>query len=78
MSVIGHTGCNSHRLYVPAVHLNYRKCSLYYRGTTIWNSLPTPLTEMKSLKSFKLAYFSYIIVVIVCMYLYVLLMYVFV
>ena len=73
MSVTRHTGHNSHRLYVPAVHLNYRECSLYYCGTTIWNSLPTSLTEKKSLNSFKI---GYIIVVIVCMYLYVLLIYV--
>ena len=49
LSVIGHAGRNVHHLYVPAVRLNYGKRSLYYRGTTIWNSLPTSITEMNSL-----------------------------
>ena len=48
------TGCNSHLLYVPGVHLNYGKQSLCYCGTTIRNSLCTPLTEVKSLNSSKL------------------------
>ena len=56
----GRAGRNVHRLYVPAVRLNYGKRSLYYRGTTIWNSLPTSITEMNSLNSFKLAYLSHI------------------
>ena len=60
LSVTGRAGRNVHRLYVPAVRLNYGKRSLYYRGTTIWNSLPTSITEMNSLNSFKLAYLSHI------------------
>ena len=31
-------------------------CPSTDRGTTIWNSLPTSITEMDSLNSFKLAY----------------------
>ena len=38
----------------------FMRLSLYYRGTTIWNSLPTSITEMNSLNSFKLAYLSHI------------------
>ena len=60
LSITGRAGRNVHRLYVPAVRLNYGKRSLYYRGTTIWNSLPTSITEMNSLNSFKLAYLSHI------------------
>ena len=52
--------CHVHRLYVPAVRLNYGKRSLYNRGTIIWNSLPISITEMNSLNSFKLAYLSHI------------------
>jgi len=39
VSVTGHTGCNVHQLYVPAVHLNYGKRSLYYQSACLshWN-----------------------------------------
>ena len=56
LSVTGRAGQNAHRLYVTAVKLNYRKRSLYYHGTTIWNSLPALLFEVKSLNDFKLNY----------------------
>ena len=48
---VGHNVC---RLFVPAIRLNNGKRSLYYRGTVIWNSLPTALTEAESLHDFKL------------------------
>jgi len=60
VSVAGRTGRNVHRLYVPAVHLNCGKRSLYYRGTTIWNSPSTSVIETDSLNSFNLAYLKYV------------------
>ena len=50
-------GHNVRHLFVPACYyaqLNYGKRSLYYRGTVIWNNLPTALTEAESLHDFKL------------------------
>jgi len=52
ISVTGCTGRNVHWLYVPAVHLNSGKRSLYYHGVTIWNSLPASVIETDSLNSF--------------------------
>jgi len=46
--------------YVPAVHLNFGKQSLYYHGTTIWNSLPASVIETDSLNSFKHPYLKYV------------------
>ena len=40
INVTGHVSRNVHRLFVPQVNTNYGKCSLYYRGTTMWNALP--------------------------------------
>jgi len=48
------TSYSACRLFVPAVRLNYGKRNLYYRGTVIWNSLPTTLTEAESLHDFEL------------------------
>ena len=68
VSITGRTGRNVHQLYVPSMDLNYGKRSLYYRGTTIWNSLPASVVETNSLNSFKLAYLKCITVYIfVCM-----------
>ena len=58
MYVTGHAGHNACRLYVPAVNLNYGKRTVYYRGTAIWNSLSTLLTEAESLHSFKMNYLA--------------------
>ena len=52
------TSYSARRLFVPAVCLNYGKRSLYYRGTVIWNSLPTTLTEAESLHDFKLRFLA--------------------
>jgi len=39
---------------------------LYYRGTVIWNSLSTTLTEVESLHDFKLRFLAMLL--IQCMY----------
>ena len=54
--VTSFTGCvgrNSHQLFVPQINTNYGRRGLYYRGTTIWNSLPTALYDSSSLNQFK-------------------------
>ena len=43
-------------MFIYSMYLNYGKRSLYYRGATIWNSLPASVIETDSLNSFKLAY----------------------
>ena len=58
VSITGRTGHNVHQLYIPFMHLNYGKNSLYYRITAIWNSLPASVMENNSLNSFKLAYLT--------------------
>ena len=67
VSITGRTGRNVHQLYVPSMDLNYGKRSLYYRGTTIWNSLPASVVETNSLNSFKLlSLFEMYITVYIC------------
>lgn len=48
ISVKDHAGRNVHYLYVPAMHLNYGKQSLYHHGATIWISLPSSVIETGS------------------------------
>jgi len=50
-----HSTC---RLFLPAMRLNYGKRNLCYRGTVIWNSFPTALTEAESLHDFKLEFLA--------------------
>ena len=49
-------GHSVRRLFVPATSSLklWKERSLYYRGTVIWNNLPTALTEAESLHDFKL------------------------
>ena len=51
--VTGHTGRNSHRLYVPRIRTNYGKRSLRYQGTLIWNCLPVVLYNATYVRQFK-------------------------
>ena len=53
MDVTGRSGRNLHRLFVPSVRTNYRKQSLAYRGTAIWNRLPKALYSAKTVNGFK-------------------------
>ena len=55
-SVTGREGRNPHRLFVPRINTEYGRRSLYYRGTTMWNALPTALYDATSLTQFKSNY----------------------
>jgi len=54
--VTGHIGHNINGFFVPKVNNNYGKESFFYRGTVIWNSLPSTATEATSLSSFMKLY----------------------
>jgi len=54
--VTGHIGHNINRLFVLRVNNNCGKQNFFYRGTVIWNSLPSTVTEAISLSSFMKLY----------------------
>jgi len=53
INVTGRVNRNAHRLFVPQVNTNYGKRSLYYRGTTMWNALPTAVYDSTTLTQFR-------------------------
>ena len=44
---------NPHRLFVPQINNNYGRCSLYYRGTALWNALPPSLHDTATFTDFQ-------------------------
>ena len=43
ISVTGRASRSVHQLFVPQINTNYRKRSLHYCETTLWNALSTAL-----------------------------------
>jgi len=52
----GRSGRNKDRLFISQVNTNFGKNGFFYRGTVIWNSLPSALYRMKGLLNFKPTY----------------------
>ena len=47
-SITGRVGRNAHRLFVPQIHTNFGRRSLFYRGATLWNALSPALYDAAS------------------------------
>ena len=47
-----HEGRNAHRLFVPQIRTNFGRQSLFYRGATLWNTLPSALYDAASYSQF--------------------------
>ena len=47
-SITGRVGRNAHRLFVPQIYTNFGRCSLFYRGATLWNALSPALCDAAS------------------------------
>jgi len=72
---------NANRLFVPRVSTNFGKRSFFYRGTMLWNSLPSTVVEATTLSSFKYLYFNYykdVIIVVVFAFVYCFIVYCFI
>ena len=52
-TVTGHHSHNPSRLYVPQVRTNYRRQSLYFWGTMLWNNLPPSSYYAESITQFR-------------------------
>ena len=52
VDITGRSGRNQQRLFAPRIRTNYGKQSLAYRGTGIWNKLPSTLYSAKSVTIF--------------------------
>jgi len=61
VNVTGRVSRNSHRLFVPQLRTNNGKCSLYYRGTMLWNALPAAPYGKTTMDQFRSSYFGNII-----------------
>ena len=55
-SVTGRVGRNAHHLFVPQIHTNFGRRSLFYRGATLWNALSPALYDAASYTQFKSNY----------------------
>ena len=56
VNVTGRVSRNSHCLFVPQLRTNYGKCSLYYRGTVLWNALSAVLYDKTTVTQFRSSY----------------------
>ena len=54
ISVTGGASRNVNRLFVPQINTNCGKCSFYYRGTALWNALPTTLYDLTTFTQFEI------------------------
>ena len=52
-SITGREGRNAHCLFVPQICTNFGRRSLFYRGATLWNTLPSALYDAASYSQFK-------------------------
>jgi len=52
VNVMGRSSRNPHQLFVPQINTNYGRCSLYYRGTALWNALPPSLHNIATFTNF--------------------------
>ena len=59
-SITGHEGRNAHRFFVPQIRTNFGRPSLFYRGATLWNTLPSVLYDAASYSQFKNNYLNII------------------
>ena len=46
--------------YIPSIRTNYGRGSLWFRGTTIWNSLSPTVIAAEYLAKFKTSYFNFL------------------
>ena len=79
--VTGYCGHNANHLFIPRVSTNFGKRSFFYRGTMLWNSLPSTVVEATTLSSFKYLYFNYykdVIIVVVFAFVYCFIVYCFI
>ena len=59
-AVSGHVWRNPLRLFVPGIRTNYGRRSLWFRSTTIWNSLSPTVIAARTLAKFKSLYFNFL------------------
>ena len=52
ISIMGCASRNVHHLFVLQINTNHGKRSFYYRGTTLWNALPTALYDLTTFTQF--------------------------